>query len=115
MAVSSTAAHDRAPDQFAQAGPVRTCIGCRERGPATELLRVVADGATAAAVVPDPRRRAPGRGAWLHRDPRCVDLAERRRAFGRALRVQGPLDPAPVREYVESLGQQAPTSGTPQE
>jgi uncharacterized protein len=51
-------------------------------------------------VVPDPRRRAPGRGAWLHRDPQCVALAERRRAFGRALRVSGAIDPRPVREYV---------------
>jgi hypothetical protein len=61
-----------------------------------------------ALVVPDPRRRAPGRGAWLHRDPRCVALAERRRAFARALRVVGALDPAPVREYVaeQSAAQQ---------
>jgi len=50
--------------------------------------------------VPDPRRRAPGRGAWLHRDRQCVALAERRRAFARALREPGALDPAPVREYV---------------
>ena len=35
----------------------------------------------------------PGRGAWLHRDPECVELAERRRAFARALRVPGPVDP----------------------
>jgi predicted RNA-binding protein YlxR (DUF448 family) len=51
-------------------------------------------------VVPDPRRRAPGRGAWLHRDPKCVALAERRRAFGRALRVAGAIDPTLVGEYV---------------
>jgi hypothetical protein len=54
----------------------------------------------AALVVPDPRRRAPGRGAWLHRDPGCVELAERRRAFARALRVSGTVDPTPVREYL---------------
>jgi hypothetical protein len=73
------------------------------------LLRVVAAPVSSdslagqpgcALVVPDPRRRASGRGAWLHRDPRCVALAERRRAFARALRVLGALDPAPVREYV---------------
>ena len=32
-------------------------------------------------------RTLPGRGAWLCRDsPACVDLADRRRAFERALR-----------------------------
>jgi uncharacterized protein len=80
----------------------------------TELLRVVA--APGAFVVPDPRRRIPGRGAWVHPDQRCVELAERRRAFVRALRVLGPVDPAPVSEYVAQadLGTTTP-SGTPRE
>ncbi|MDD7938975.1 YlxR family protein [Actinomycetospora lutea] len=70
-------------------GPVRTCIGCRSRASASELLRVVAaDG----IVDPDPRHRKPGRGAWVHPDPDCLDRAERRSAFPRALRVPGPLD-----------------------
>lgn len=34
----------------------------------------------------------PGRGAWLHPDPHCLELAARRRAFGRALRHAGTLD-----------------------
>ena len=38
-------------------GPVRTCVGCRTRAPAGDLLRVVAvDG----VLTPDPRRRLPG-------------------------------------------------------
>lgn len=70
-------------------GPVRTCVGCRKRAMATELLRVVVvDG----ELVPDVRRRFPGRGAWLHVDPGCLRSAGRRRAFPRALRVSGPLD-----------------------
>jgi hypothetical protein len=36
----------------------------------------------------------------LHRDPGCVELAERRRAFARALKVSAALDLSPVREYV---------------
>lgn len=79
-------------------GPMRTCVGCRLRASAAELLRVVAG--PDATVVPDPRRRLPGRGAWLHPVLECVDLAERRRAFARALRVPGALDPAPVRAYL---------------
>ncbi|MEZ5189928.1 MAG: YlxR family protein [Schumannella sp.] len=33
------------------------------------------------------RGTTPGRGAWLHPDPGCVEQAIRRRAFGRALRA----------------------------
>src|SRR5690349_13073513 len=69
-------------------GPVRTCIGCRERATKRELLRVVA-GADAEGqwlVVPDPSGTAPGRGAHLHPTLECLALAERRRAFARALR-----------------------------
>lgn len=80
-------------------GPVRTCVGCRKTGPRSALLRVVS-GATGELVV-DERRRMPGRGAWLHPDPGCLDLAERRRAFVRALRLAGPADATPVRRYVE--------------
>jgi predicted RNA-binding protein YlxR (DUF448 family) len=48
------------------------------------------------ALVPDPARRLPGRGAHLHHDPACLALAERRRAWPRALHVAGPLDVADV-------------------
>jgi uncharacterized protein len=51
-------------------------------------------------VAPDPHHRLAGRGAWLHPDPSCLDLAERRRAFPRALRRVGPLDSSAVREFV---------------
>ncbi|HEX2903317.1 MAG TPA: YlxR family protein [Jatrophihabitans sp.] len=92
--------------------PVRTCIGCRLRVPVTELLRVVAapevrsepTGSSVREVLPDPRRRAGGRGAWLHPDAGCLALAMRRRAFGRALRCGDRLDPAPVARHLESNG-----------
>jgi predicted RNA-binding protein YlxR (DUF448 family) len=55
-------------------------------------------------LVPDPARRLPGRGASLHLDPDCLALAERRRAFGRALRTGGVVvDAGPVREYLASV------------
>jgi hypothetical protein len=38
----------------------------------------------------------------VHPEPSCVALAERRRAFGRALRSTARLDPAPVRRHVEA-------------
>jgi uncharacterized protein len=44
----------------------------------------------------------PGRGAHLHPDPECLALAERRRAFGRALRADGPLDATAVRAWIDA-------------
>jgi predicted RNA-binding protein YlxR (DUF448 family) len=57
------------------------------------------------AVVPDPLGTAPGRGAHLHPTTACYELAVRRKAFGRALRISGgrasgPLDSAAVGAYV---------------
>jgi predicted RNA-binding protein YlxR (DUF448 family) len=81
--------------------PVRTCVGCRIRTTKSDLLRVVE---VEGRLVPDPRGRMPGRGAHLHPDLSCLALAERRRAFPRALRLPGPLDAAAVREFVEHAG-----------
>ena len=68
-------------------------------------------------LTPDPRRRLPGRGAWLHPAPECLDRAERRSAFPRALRVPGPLDTAPVRDRIGAVhhdrcGEEAAPIGT---
>ncbi len=82
------------------ATPTRTCVGCRERAPSTCLLRFVAAGLT---LRPDPGRRLPGRGAHLHPDPACFALAERRRAFGRALRLAGVPDTAELAEHVRTV------------
>lgn len=78
-------------------------MGCRARSQRSVLLRVVAvvDGEVTLAVV-DQKRSRPGRGAWLHPDLQCLDLAERRRAFPRALRT-GNLDTSAVRRHVEGL------------
>ncbi|MBR8743808.1 DUF448 domain-containing protein [Nocardiopsis sp. MG754419] len=74
--------HDRVagdgPDR-----PVRTCVGCRSRAVQSDLVRLVAEGM---AIKPDTRGRRPGRGAYLHHDSRCFELAERRRAWSRAFR-----------------------------
>ena len=69
--------------------PVRTCVGCRARAPRSALLRVVAqDG----ILVADEKALLPGRGAWVHDTDACVEVAIRRRAFGRALRVSASRD-----------------------
>ena len=83
--------------------PTRTCVGCRERAPKPDLLRVVVveGSGVGGTVVPDLRGRLPGRGASLHPRLECLDLAERRRAFPRAFRVPGSLDTSALRRYVE--------------
>ncbi|MFI9429926.1 MULTISPECIES: YlxR family protein [Streptosporangium] len=76
------------------------CVGCRVRTVSSELLRlVVVEG----VIVPDLRRRLQGRGASLHPSLSCLELAERRRAFPRAFRVAGPLDPSRVRAHLEEV------------
>ncbi|MFH8475285.1 YlxR family protein [Streptomyces sp. NPDC018000] len=84
----------------ARAYPERTCVGCRERAAKSELLRIVADGDVC---VPDPRGTLPGRGAYVHPVPVCLDLAVRRRAFPRAFKAKGPFDPAAVQRFVERV------------
>ena len=77
--------------------PVRTCVGCKARAAKSSLLRLVVDGD---GIVPDPQARQPGRGAYLHPSLACLELAQRRRVFPRALRVQGSLDATPLASYL---------------
>ncbi|WP_213931366.1 YlxR family protein [Rhodococcus sp. B50] len=99
--------HDLSSTGGERASAVRTCVGCRQRRLTAELLRVVARDTEPSgfAVIPDPRRRLPGRGAWLHPTPECLGLAVRRRAFGRALRVTGNPDTTALDQLVGSTEQ----------
>ena len=89
-----------------EAGPVRTCVGCRERDLRSVLLRLVVDRSGTSTDEPrlvlDVGRSLPGRGAWLHAAPRCLEAAERRRSIPRALHVAGPFDLAEVRAAIEA-------------
>ncbi|PZE80885.1 YlxR family protein [Curtobacterium sp. MCBD17_032] len=80
---------------------VRTCIGSRRRATRSSLLRVVAlsDG----SVVADPKAVMPGRGAWLTPTVEAYELAVKRRAFRRALRLERDPDTSAVREYLAGL------------
>ena len=85
---------------------MRTCVGCRKRELAVELLRVVAvsTGNGEYAAVVDTGSSLPGRGAWLHPSPQCAQQAIRRRAFTKALRIAGSPDTSAVVEHIEFLG-----------
>lgn len=64
--------------------PVRTCLGCRGVAARSELLRIVCiDGVLTA----DRTGRLGGRGAYVHPRAECLEKAESRRAFVRALRL----------------------------
>lgn len=91
------------PDTGARREPVRTCVGCRRTDSWSVLVRVVAvtDDPGAPRVVPDPRHRLPGRGAWLHPDTDCLERAVRRRAFVRALRLQAGASLDAVTAYLD--------------
>ena len=65
--------------------PVRTCIACRQEAGKRALIRIVR-GASGDAMV-DRSGRAPGRGAYLHHDPGCLETARKRRALERSLGV----------------------------
>ena len=69
--------------------PVRTCVACRQETGKRSLVRVVRDASGVATL--DATGRAPGRGAYLHRDPACVEIARKKRALDRALKASvGP-------------------------
>ena len=89
--------------------PVRTCVGCRVRAAKSDLLRVVGRGTE---VLPDPQARLPGRGAYVHPSQTCFEQAQRRRAFGRALRLPGPAMTAVLGQYLAQLYEE-PRSGPP--
>src|ERR1700758_2313015 len=77
--------------------PLRSCVGCKARAAKSSMLRLVVAGD---GIVPDPRARQPGRGAYLHPCLACFELAQRRRAFSRALRVQGSLNAGSLVSYL---------------
>lgn len=74
------------------AAAARLCVATRIVRPVAELIRFVAgpDG----VVVPDLRRRLPGRGVWVTASHGAVAEAVRRHAFSRSLRsdAKAPAD-----------------------
>jgi uncharacterized protein len=65
--------------------PVRTCVACRQEAGKGSLVRVVRSADGAAAV--DVTGRAQGRGAYLHRDLTCIEIARKKKALDRALKA----------------------------
>jgi uncharacterized protein len=101
-------AEDGATDRNARAGATATermCAATRQVRPIGELIRFVIgpDG----AVVPDIRRRLPGRGVWITARRSIVDEAVRRHVFRRAFKTQVTVSPALADEVERLLEQSA--------
>jgi uncharacterized protein len=95
---------DRNP-HAAAAATERLCIATREVRPVGALIRFVVgpDG----AVVPDLRRRLPGRGVWVTARRHIVSEAVRRRLFGRAFKAEVRVSPELPDELERLLEQSA--------
>jgi predicted RNA-binding protein YlxR (DUF448 family) len=65
--------------------PIRTCVACRQEAGKRSLVRVVRDAGGVASI--DRAGRAPGRGAYLHLDPECIEIARKKKALDRALKA----------------------------
>ncbi|HUI95167.1 MAG TPA: RNA-binding protein [Xanthobacteraceae bacterium] len=64
------------------AGTERLCVVTREVKPTDEMIRFVV--APDRAVVPDLKRKLPGRGVWVTGSRECLAAAARRGVFARA-------------------------------
>jgi predicted RNA-binding protein YlxR (DUF448 family) len=67
-------------------GPLRTCIVTREKLSPDEMIRFVAG--PEGLVVPDLKRKLPGRGVWVRCSVREVSEAVRCQTFGRGLKTR---------------------------
>jgi hypothetical protein len=65
--------------------PVRTCVACREEAGKRSMVRVVRRADGGAAV--DRTGHADGRGAYLHKDVSCIEIARKRKTLERALKT----------------------------
>ena len=68
--------------------PIRSCVGCGNKAPQSELLRFVAKNGRLA-----PGVNEPGRGAYTCRRLACFERAVARRAFNRTLRQTVQVEP----------------------
>jgi uncharacterized protein len=100
-------ADDAAMDRnarMAAAAKERLCVATREVRPVGALIRFVI--APDGVVVPDLRRRLPGRGVWVTARRQAVAEAVRRRLFGRAFKAEVRVSPD-LPDTVERLLEQS--------
>ncbi|HAA02073.1 MAG TPA: DUF448 domain-containing protein [Syntrophobacteraceae bacterium] len=82
--------------------PIRTCVICRRKAPKSALLRLVVRDRT---VMEDPEHIAPGRGAYVCRQPACLSNLRCDKRLQKAFRGQ-------VRELAPGVGLKQHLSNT---
>lgn len=80
----------RFPEDSESGASSRTCIATRAVRAPDEMIRFVR--APDGQVVPDLRRKLPGRGVWVTAERPAVEQAVRRKAFGRAFKAEVRVD-----------------------
>jgi len=91
-----------APKLPARRAPVRTCVACQESTTKRELVRIV--HAPSGSVEVDATGKKAGRGAYLHRQKSCWQLAFKKHALERALKTSiGPENLALLEQYAAAL------------
>ena len=80
--------------------PVRTCVGCRQRGNRADLIRIVNNQGFLRV---DTQKSLSGRGSWLHPSSKCLEIAVERSAFARALKSK--MDHEQVKELTHFIEQ----------
>lgn len=80
--------------------PVRTCVGCRQRGNRLDLIRIANFQGNLSV---DTEKKMPGRGSWLHEKTECLENAVERKAFLRSFR--GKADLEQVTDLVKQIEQ----------
>lgn len=66
--------------------PVRTCVACRQDGAKQTLVRIVRGAGDGGAAV-DRTGHAAGRGAYIHPDAACIEIARKRKVLERSLKT----------------------------
>lgn len=78
--------------------PMRKCLGCGEMFPKKELVRVVKtktgeeNGEETYLISLDKTGKASGRGAYVCKKVKCLEIAEKAKRFQRALECQIPAE-----------------------
>lgn len=81
-------------------GPERTCAATGRKGPPEAMIRFCLS--PQGAVVPDLRRKLPGRGVWVSARKAVVDQAASKQVFARGFKAKAAAEPG-LADLVERL------------
>jgi hypothetical protein len=70
--------------------PQRRCVGCREMKDKISLVRVVVNSEGEISL--DPSGKASGRGAYVCKNPDCLQKAQKSKGFERSLKRAVPSE-----------------------